>query len=48
VEEARGPPHVTIKQARGFISSMIKGDPSAGHLIADTARQVLGKIIHKD
>jgi pyruvate dehydrogenase (quinone) len=42
------PPHLTMKEARGFISSIMKGDPSAGHIIADTARQVLGKIIHKD
>jgi pyruvate dehydrogenase (quinone) len=42
------PPHVTLKEARGFISSIMKGDPSAGHIIADTARQVLGKIIDKD
>jgi pyruvate dehydrogenase (quinone) len=42
------PPHVTLKEARGFIASIVKGDPSAAHIIADTARQVLGKIIHKD
>jgi pyruvate dehydrogenase (quinone) len=42
------PPHVTLKEARGFISSMVKGDPSAGHVIADTARQVLGKFLHKE
>jgi pyruvate dehydrogenase (quinone) len=42
------PPHVTLKEARGFIASIVKGDPSAAHMIADTARQVLGKIIHKD
>src|SRR4051794_1958163 len=42
------PPHVTLKQARGFMASIIKGDPSAAHIIADTARQVLGKITHKE
>ncbi len=42
------PPHLTLKEARGFISSMVKGDPSAGHVIADTARQVLGKFLHKE
>jgi pyruvate dehydrogenase (quinone) len=42
------PPHVTLKEARGFIASIVKGDSSAAHMIADTARQVLGKIIHKD
>jgi pyruvate dehydrogenase (quinone) len=39
------PPHVTLKEARGFIASVVKGDPSAAHMIADTARQVLGKMI---
>jgi pyruvate dehydrogenase (quinone) len=41
------PPHVTFKQARAFMSSIVKGDPSAGHMIADTARQVLGGILNK-
>jgi len=42
------PPHVTLKEARAFVTSMVKGDPSAGHVIADTARQVLGKFLHKE
>jgi pyruvate dehydrogenase (quinone) len=42
------PPHVTLKEARGFIASIVKGDPSAAHMIADTARQALSKITHKD
>jgi len=35
------PPHLTLAQAKAFMSSMAK-DPSAGSVIADTARQVLG------
>jgi len=35
------PPHLTLAQARAFMSSMVK-DPSAMELLADTARQVLG------
>ena len=42
------PPHVTLKEARGFMASIVKGDPSAAHIIADTARQVLGKITHSE
>jgi pyruvate dehydrogenase (quinone) len=42
------PPHVTLKEARGFMASIARGDPSAAHIIADTARQVLGKITHKE
>jgi thiamine pyrophosphate-dependent acetolactate synthase large subunit-like protein len=34
-------PMVTLKQARGFVSSMIKGDASSGHVVKNTARQVL-------
>src|ERR1700710_1079122 len=42
------PPHVTLKEARGFMASIVKGDPSAAHIIADTARQVLGNIMPKE
>jgi pyruvate dehydrogenase (quinone) len=42
------PPHVTLKQARAFMSSIVKEDPSAGHMIADTARQVLGGILNRE
>jgi pyruvate dehydrogenase (quinone) len=42
------PPHVTLKEARGFIASIVKGDPSAAHVIVDTARQVLGNIMPKE
>jgi pyruvate dehydrogenase (quinone) len=41
------PPHVTFKQARAFMSSIVEGDPSAVHIIADTARQVLGGILNR-
>jgi pyruvate dehydrogenase (quinone) len=36
------PPHVTLQQARGFMSSMIKGDEATGHIISETAKQVFG------
>ena len=36
------PPHVTLQQARGFMSSMIKGDEATGHIIGETAKQVFG------
>jgi pyruvate dehydrogenase (quinone) len=41
------PPHVTLKEARAFLGAIVKGDPSAGHMIADTARQVLAGITHR-
>jgi pyruvate dehydrogenase (quinone) len=39
-EVAPLPPHVTLQQARGFMSSMIKGDEAAGRMIGETAKQV--------
>ena len=41
------PPHVTLKEARGFISSVLKGDPGSRHVIAETAAQVLNAITGK-
>ena len=35
------PPHVTLEQAKAFVSFMAKGDHGAGRVIADTARQVV-------
>jgi pyruvate dehydrogenase (quinone) len=41
------PPHVTLKEARGFISSVLKGDEGSRHVIAETAAQVLNAITGK-
>jgi pyruvate dehydrogenase (quinone) len=38
------PPHVTLEQAKGFLSSMAKGDRSTAQVVADTARQIVGGI----
>ena len=40
------PPHITLAQAKGFISSMAR-DKSAGHVIRDTARQVYNAMFEK-
>jgi pyruvate dehydrogenase (quinone) len=37
------PPHLTIKEARNFLKSMVGGDPSVGHVLVDTARQIIGR-----
>jgi pyruvate dehydrogenase (quinone) len=47
------PPHMTFKQVRQFSKTLIKGDPSEGRMIKETARQVLSSILpgerrHKD
>ena len=36
------PPHVTLAQAKGFMSSLAKGDRGAGRVIAETVRQLVG------
>jgi pyruvate dehydrogenase (quinone) len=41
------PPHITLKQARGFMSSIVKGDEGAGHIISETAKQVVGGLFGK-
>jgi pyruvate dehydrogenase (quinone) len=42
------PPHITLEQARNFASTLIEVDPSEGHLLADTARQLLSSILPGD
>ena len=38
------PPHVTLAQAKGFMSSMAKGDRGTMAVLADTARQIIGGV----
>ncbi|SAL01191.1 thiamine pyrophosphate protein [Caballeronia pedi] len=44
------PPHITLQQAKAFATTLMKGDPSQGNVIVDTARQVLSAVLpgHKD
>jgi pyruvate dehydrogenase (quinone) len=39
------PPHITLKQARHFAETLIKGDPNEGKVIKGTVRQVLSSIL---
>src|SRR6478735_281159 len=41
------PPHISFKEAKGFMKSMAKDD-DAGHVIRDTARQVMNAVRHKE
>jgi pyruvate dehydrogenase (quinone) len=41
------PPHISFKEAKKFMFSMTKDD-DAGHVIADTARQVINAVLHKE
>jgi pyruvate dehydrogenase (quinone) len=39
------PPHITLKQAKAFGSTLLKGDPVEKGVIAGTAKQVLSKVL---
>ncbi len=41
------PPHVSLKEAKQFMFAMTKDD-DAGHVILDTARQVVNAVLHKE
>ncbi|MEZ2354477.1 thiamine pyrophosphate-requiring protein [Caballeronia sp. RCC_10] len=44
------PPHITLKQAKAFATTLFEGDPNEGSIIVDTAKQVLGAVLpgHKE
>jgi pyruvate dehydrogenase (quinone) len=44
------PPHISLEQAKEFTSTMLKGDPEAGGIIKNTARQLMASILpgHKE
>src|SRR3954451_16079856 len=35
------PPHITLKQARQFVNSLVKGEPEAGSVLINSARQLV-------
>ena len=39
------PPHITLQQAKRFTETLVKGDPDEGHMLVDTAKQVLSSIL---
>ena len=38
------PPHITLKQARAFVTSMF-GEPELGSVLKNTAREVLSSVL---
>jgi pyruvate dehydrogenase (quinone) len=44
------PPHITMAQAKAFAMTLMKGDPEQGHMLLETAKQVLSAVLpgHKD
>jgi len=43
-EIAPFPPHLTLQQAKSFMTAMVKGDEGVGAVLADTARQIVNEI----
>ena len=41
------PPHLTLKEARGLMSAMVKGDSASGSIISETAKQVVDGLFGK-
>jgi pyruvate dehydrogenase (quinone) len=39
------PPHITIEQAQSFMYSLVRGDPDAGQMIAQSAKQKLQEFL---
>jgi pyruvate dehydrogenase (quinone) len=40
------PPHITLEQAKSFMSALAKGDPHAGRLIRQTFKDALDGVLH--
>ena len=41
------PPHISLKEAKNFMFSMSRDD-DAGHVLRDTARQVVNAVLHRE
>jgi pyruvate dehydrogenase (quinone) len=39
------PPHITLKQARAFTATIVKGDPDEGGMLMGTAKEVLAPVL---
>jgi pyruvate dehydrogenase (quinone) len=39
------PPHITLDQARKFVSMLLKGDPEEGSVLVDTAKEVVSSLL---
>ena len=42
------PPHITLKDAKNFTSTLLKGDPDEGGMIRGAARQFLSSVLPGD
>jgi pyruvate dehydrogenase (quinone) len=41
------PPHITFEQAKGFISSLFKGDPNRSGIVAQSAKQMMSTLLSR-
>ncbi|MBU5611917.1 thiamine pyrophosphate-requiring protein [Geomonas azotofigens] len=39
------PPHITFEQAKGFLSSIFKGDPNLGGIVTQSAKQMMSTLL---
>jgi pyruvate dehydrogenase (quinone) len=39
------PPHITLKQAQAFASTLIKGDPREWRIIKETAKELVADLL---
>ncbi|QWV97495.1 thiamine pyrophosphate-requiring protein [Geomonas nitrogeniifigens] len=39
------PPHITFDQAKGFLSSIFKGDPNLGGIVTQSAKQMMSTLL---
>jgi pyruvate dehydrogenase (quinone) len=39
------PPHITLAQAKAFMSTLVKGDPEEGSVLVNTAKEVLSSVL---
>ncbi len=39
------PPHITLKQAKAFASTLVKGDPNEWHVIKETAKELVSDLL---
>jgi pyruvate dehydrogenase (quinone) len=41
------PPHITFEQAKGFLSSLFKGDPNLGGIVSQSAKQMMSTLLSR-
>ena len=41
------PPHITFEQAKGFLSSLFKGDPNRGGIVKQSAKQMMSTLLSR-